>query len=66
MDCQTIITALGHVDIYVIDQILKGRYQNDQRILGAGCGKGRNLKWFYQNDFEIHGVDVDEDFLAFA
>lgn len=52
---------LGNVDIYVIDQILKGRYQEGQSILDAGCGSGRNLKWFYQNDFEITGIDADAD-----
>ncbi len=58
--------ALGHVDIYVIDQILKGSFEPEQKILDAGCGKGWNLKWFYKNDFEIHGIDIDSDFLAFA
>ncbi|PPK94413.1 methyltransferase family protein [Nonlabens xylanidelens] len=57
---------LGGIDIYIIDQILKNRYQPQQSILDAGCGKGRNLKWFYDNDFEIYGNDVDSDFLAFA
>ncbi|WP_397301208.1 class I SAM-dependent methyltransferase [Nonlabens ulvanivorans] len=57
---------LGGIDIYIIDQILKNRYQPQQSILDAGCGKGRNLKWFYDNDFAIYGNDVDSDFLAFA
>ncbi len=56
----------GQVDIYVIDQILKGRYIAGQKILDAGCGNGRNLKWFYKNDFEIHGIDVDSEFLENA
>mgnify|MGYP003632534686 FL=1 len=66
MGYKTTFDTLGNVDIYVIDQILKGRYETGQKILDAGCGKGRNLKWFYQNDFEIHGIDIDEDFLSFA
>lgn len=36
---------------------MKGRYQPHQKILDAGCGSGRNMKWFLQNDFEIYGVD---------
>jgi 2-polyprenyl-3-methyl-5-hydroxy-6-metoxy-1,4-benzoquinol methylase len=52
---------IGNVDIYVIDQILKERYQPGQSILDAGCGGGRNLKWFYQNDFEITGIDADAE-----
>lgn len=66
MNFETTFNALGKVDIYIIDQILKDRYHQGQKILDAGCGKGRNLKWFYQNDFEIHGIDIDVDFLAFA
>ena len=33
--------------IYILDPILKGRYQFGDIILDAGCGSGRNLKWFY-------------------
>jgi len=66
MDYNTTFNALGNVDIYVIDQILKGRYQNGQSILDAGCGKGRNLKWFYQDNFELFGIDTDSEFLAKA
>ncbi|HEY5463141.1 MAG TPA: class I SAM-dependent methyltransferase [Hanamia sp.] len=39
---------------------MKGRYQPHQKILDAGCGGGRNMKWFLQNDFEIYGVDSSE------
>jgi ubiquinone/menaquinone biosynthesis C-methylase UbiE len=66
MDYNTTFDALGNVDIYIIDQILKGRYLNGQSILDAGCGKGRNLKWFYQNNFELFGIDADYEFLANA
>ena len=45
MNYKTTFKALGRVDIYVIDQILKERYHNGQTILDAGCGSGRNLKW---------------------
>ncbi|MEO9146163.1 MAG: class I SAM-dependent methyltransferase [Ginsengibacter sp.] len=48
---------VGRTDIYLIDQIMKDRYQPHQKILDAGCGGGRNMKWFLQNDFEIYGVD---------
>lgn len=53
----TIKEQLGNTDIYIIDQILKGRYAKGDAILDAGCGGGRNLQWFTQNNFEIHGVD---------
>lgn len=50
---------IGNIDIYVIDQILKARYLPGQSIFDAGCGSGRNLKWFYQNNFEITGIDAN-------
>ncbi len=49
-------TTLGKTDIYLIDQILKNRYQKGALILDAGCGKGRNLHWFYHNGFTIYGL----------
>jgi ubiquinone/menaquinone biosynthesis C-methylase UbiE len=66
MKLEQLNNSIGHVDIYVIDQILKERYHNGQTILDAGCGSGRNLKWFYQNDFEIFGIDTDSKFLKNA
>lgn len=57
---------LGKVDIYIIDQILKKRYQPQDTILDAGCGEGRNLKWFYANDYAIHGIDADSQRLEEA
>lgn len=52
---------LGKVDIYLIDQILKNRYAIDHSILDAGCGDGRNLKWFYANKYTIFGIDADQE-----
>jgi tellurite methyltransferase len=50
---------LGQTDIYLIDQLLKGRYQMNDIILDAGCGYGRNLHWFLGNNSIIYGVDQD-------
>lgn len=66
MHYESILKSLGNVDIYVIDQILKGRYKKGQSILDAGCGGGRNLKWFYKNDFELFGIDASAEFLGNA
>ena len=51
---------LGQTDIYLIDQIFKERFRPGDCILDAGCGSGRNLTWFVQNDMRIFGVDQDE------
>ena len=56
----------GKTDIYIIDQIMKERYQKGDVILDAGCAEGRNLHWFYLNNFEIYGIDTDTSRLAIA
>lgn len=50
---------LGNTDIYLLDQIMKGRYAPAGRILDAGAGAGRNLHWFVQNGFSVFGTDRD-------
>jgi tellurite methyltransferase len=49
----------GAIDIYLFDQILKGRIAPGMRILDAGCGGGRNLVYFLREGFEVFGVDQD-------
>ena len=53
----------GHTDIYLLDQILKERYQKTDVILdaGSGSGSGRNLHWFYNNGFAVYGIDKDKN-----
>jgi tellurite methyltransferase len=53
--------VIGSTDIYLIDQIMKGRYSASAIILDAGCGSGRNLHWFLRNNFVIYGIDRDTD-----
>jgi ubiquinone/menaquinone biosynthesis C-methylase UbiE len=59
MSLEKLKDEIGNMDIYLLDQILKGRYIKDQIILDSGCGSGRNLKWFYNNLFTIFGIDND-------
>jgi len=54
---------LGNIDIYLIDQILKGRFDAHQTILDAGCGSGRNLQYFLKNGFTVFAVDTELDAL---
>ena len=39
----TLRDTFGDIDIYVFDQLLRGRIPTTARVLDAGCGKGRNL-----------------------
>lgn len=59
MDLDTLKNEIDGIDIYLLDQILKGRYHTEDIILDVGCGNGRNLKWFYNHDFTIYGVDLN-------
>jgi len=53
--------AIGATDIYLVDQIMKGRYRKDDTVLDAGCGSGRNLHWFIRNNRSIYGIDQSEE-----
>jgi SAM-dependent methyltransferase len=52
-------TQFGGIDIYLFDQLLKGRFDNRRRILDAGCGDGRNLVYFLRAGFDCFGVDSE-------
>ena len=51
--------AFGEIDIYLFDQILRGRFDNRRRVLDAGCGDGRNLHYLLRAGFECFGIDED-------
>jgi SAM-dependent methyltransferase len=56
----------GQTDIYIIDQVLRGRIQAGMRILDAGCGGGRNLHYFLRAGFSVQGIDPDPAAVAAA
>ena len=47
----------GSIDIYLFDQLLKGRLARNMSMLDAGCGSGRNLVYFMRSGFSVFGVD---------
>ena len=51
--------SFGNIDIYLFDQLLKGRFDNCKKILDIGCGGGRNIVYFLKNDFDVFGIDMD-------
>jgi ubiquinone/menaquinone biosynthesis C-methylase UbiE len=54
---------IGDTDIYLLDQIMKDRYDLNNKILDAGCGNGRNLHWFLLNNISIYGIDSNAGFI---
>ncbi|WP_245591246.1 class I SAM-dependent methyltransferase [Aquimarina latercula] len=66
MTIQNLRSGLGNIDIYLLDQILKDRYSQNDKILDAGCGNGRNIHWFYENKFNIYGLDRDVEQIEYV
>lgn len=50
----------GNIDIYLFDQLLKGRFNNCNNVIDVGCGMGRNLTFFLKNNFDVFGIDQNE------
>ncbi|MEZ5364767.1 MAG: class I SAM-dependent methyltransferase [Bryobacterales bacterium] len=55
----TLQDQFGGIDIYLFDQLLKGRIKPGMRILDAGCGTGRNLVYFLREGYEVFAADAD-------
>lgn len=49
----------GQIDIYLFDQLLRGRIVRGMRVLDAACGGGRNLVYLLQAGFEVYATDAD-------
>lgn len=55
-----LLDQFGQIDIYLFDQIQRGRFDDVRTVLDAGCGGGRNLVWLLREGFEVFGIDRDE------
>lgn len=56
--------TFGGIDIYLFDQLLRGRIRPGDRIMDAGCGGGRNLVFFLQQGYQVFGLDASADAIA--
>jgi|SRR6185369_8648785 len=54
----------GDLDVYLFDQLLKGRFVAGMRVLDAGCGGGRNLNYLMKSGFEVCGIDKSPEAIA--
>jgi tellurite methyltransferase len=50
----------GNIDIYLFDQLLRGRIGAGMRVLDSGCGGGRNLVYLLRRtDIDVYASDPD-------
>ncbi len=52
-------SLFGGIDIYLFDQVLRGRIVPGMSVLEAGCGRGRNLVFFLGQGYEVRALDPD-------
>lgn len=55
----TLQEQFGQIDIYLFDQLLKGRISPGMRVVDAGCGSGRNLVYFLRERYDVYAADAD-------
>ena len=58
------LQEFGNIDIYVFDQLLRGRIAPGMRVFDAGCGGGRNLVYLLRNGYDVCGNDADAGAIA--
>ena len=54
----------GDIDIYVFDQLLRGRVTDAMRVLDAGCGGGRNIVYLMRRGCDVSGIDASAQAIA--
>ena len=52
-------SQFGQIDIYLFDQLLRGRIRPGMRVFDAGCGQGRNLVYLLRGGWDVSGSDAD-------
>ncbi len=62
----TLHEEFGSIDIYLFDQLLKGRFAPGSSVLDAGCGSGRNLVYMLRNGYEVYGIDHSREAIDYV
>ncbi len=60
----SLLEQFGDIDVYLFNQLLRGRITRGMRVLDAGCGYGRNLVYMLREGFDVSAVDANGDALA--
>ncbi len=59
-----LVEEFGNIDIYVFDQLLRGRISPGMQVFDAGCGGGRNLVYLMRHGYDVSGNDADAGSIA--
>ena len=54
-------SLFGPIDIYLFDQLLRGRIRPGMTVLDAGCGGGRNLVFLLREGYEVFALDPNPE-----
>jgi SAM-dependent methyltransferase len=54
-------SLFGQIDIYLFDQLLRGRIVPGMSVFDAGCGRGRNLVFFLRQHYDVCAIDPDPE-----
>jgi tellurite methyltransferase len=57
----TLDAQFGPIDIYLFDQLLRGRLSPGMRVFDAGCGAGRNLVYLLRNGYDVFAADASAE-----
>lgn len=57
MDGTPLAERFGNIDVYLFDQLLKGRIAPGMRVIDMGCGSGRNLVYLFKQGFDVCASD---------
>lgn len=66
MDIRSVNNFFGDIDMDLLDMILKGHFEDQNKILEIGCGGGRNLIHFLQTAFDLYAIDTDPSAVEMA
>jgi len=55
------LEALRGIDVYLIDQLLKGRITENSKVLDAGCGSGRNIHYLIDHKMDVTAIDPNPE-----
>lgn len=59
MEISSVNQHFGNIDIYLLDQVLKNKFNPEMKVLDAGCGEGRNVIYFLNSGYNVYGMDID-------